>query len=142
MSLNVTNSSLSTGADMQQGFENLFTGNLDYSRNLQLLIAEQKFNEAEAQKQRDFEEYMSSTSYSRALKDLEGTGLNPYYILSGGGGASTPSGASAQSSASSFRSVGGSGWQLLGNLIGMGLMVATRGVGVMKTRPKPIGFGR
>ena len=54
------------------------------------------FNAEQAQLQREFEERMSSTSYQRAVADMEAAGLNPSVMLAGnGGGSSTPSGASA-----------------------------------------------
>lgn len=55
------------------------------------------FNAQEAQKQRDFEERMSSTAYTRAIEDIENAGLNPsmLYANGGSGQASTPSSASA-----------------------------------------------
>ena len=57
------------------------------------------FNAQQAQLQRDFEERMSSTSYQRAVADMEAAGLNPAVMIAGnGGGASTPSGSSASSS--------------------------------------------
>lgn len=60
---------------------------------------QQEFNSAEAQKQRDFEERMSNTSYQRAVEDIKAAGLNPSMLYASGGGSSmyVPSGASASS---------------------------------------------
>lgn len=61
--------------------------------------ANNQFSAQEAQKQRDWEQYMSNTSYQRAVADLKEAGLNPAMLYaSGGQGASTPSGASASAS--------------------------------------------
>lgn len=49
-------------------------------------------NAAEAQKNRDWQEMMSNSSYQRAVKDMQAAGLNPMLAYSQGG-ASTPSGA-------------------------------------------------
>lgn len=58
------------------------------------------FNAAEAQKNRDFQERMSSTSYQRMVKDLQKAGLNPVLAVHAGG-ASTPTGSTAYADTSS-----------------------------------------
>lgn len=55
-----------------------------------------QFNAEEAQKQRDWEEQMSSTSYQRAVADMRAAGVNPAMAMNQGG-ASTPSGSAASS---------------------------------------------
>lgn len=55
---------------------------------------ERQYNAEQAQIQRNWQEYMSNTSYQRAVKDMEAAGLNPALAFQNGG-ASTPSGYSA-----------------------------------------------
>lgn len=65
------------------------------SANRSMTHEQDEFARDEAQKQRDWEEHMSSTAYQRQMADMEAAGLNPIMAANKGGGASTPSGATA-----------------------------------------------
>lgn len=67
-------------------------------------IIQGEYNKTEAQKNRDWQEYMSNTAMQRAVKDYEAAGLSPAMMFAGSGGnsASTPSGSSAQISKPEF----------------------------------------
>lgn len=59
---------------------------------------ELQWSSAEAQKDRDWQEYMSSTAYQRAFDDIKAAGYNPWLILDRGSAASTPGGSTASAS--------------------------------------------
>ncbi len=61
--------------------------------------ANSAFNAEQAQKNRDFQLYMSNTAHQREVQDLQNAGLNP--ILSVNSGASTGAGSTASADTSS-----------------------------------------
>ena len=66
--------------------------------------ANSAFNAEQAQKNRDFQLYMSNTAHQREVQDLQNAGLNP--ILSANSGASTGTGSVASADTSSASGYG------------------------------------
>lgn len=96
-----------TDATFLEAFNNLFTGNLDYQRQVEREERQYQYNALEAQKQRDFEERLANTAVERQASQLSNLGVNSTaYFLGGGSGAATPSGASASGSSNSVSSSG------------------------------------
>ena len=66
--------------------------------NLQYMQNANAFNQAQSEKQMDFQERMRKTQYQTTVEDLKAAGLNPMLAYSQGG-AGTPAGVAATSSA-------------------------------------------
>ncbi|UPW41072.1 DNA pilot protein [Sigmofec virus UA08Rod_5614] len=108
----------------------------DWLRNKQLMDLANSFSASEAQKNRDFQERMSNTSYQRAIDDMKKAGINPVLAFNQGG-SSTPTGGFSTSVASSSGSSGR--YNADGALLG-GLLKLLSGFVQIGSAVAPIGF--
>nr|QJB19803.1 MAG: DNA pilot protein [Microvirus sp.] len=69
--------------------------------NERLMDKANEFSAGQAQKQMDFQKYMSSTAHQREMNDLIAAGLNPILTATGGQGAPMAAGAMAHSAMTS-----------------------------------------
>lgn len=75
--------------------EQRYNNALDRLYNASEAEKARQFNAEQAKLQREYEERLSNSAYSRAAADLQSIGVNPYVLLNGMSAASTPSGAAA-----------------------------------------------
>lgn len=75
--------------------------------NKEMMEAQHKFNADEAQKTRDWQEYMRNSAFQATVTDLRKAGLNPILAFGSGGATSTPQGAVATGSSAATNIAGG-----------------------------------
>lgn len=68
------------------------TANQNNQANIQMQQQTNQMSVEEAQKNRDFQQQMSSTAYQRSSADMQKAGLNPAMMFGSGSAASTPGG--------------------------------------------------
>lgn len=91
-----TANNLQTGLWTMANLMNQINVNRQNEKALESVTSANAYNAAEAQKNRDWQEKMSSTSYQRAVEDMKKAGINPI-LAAKNGGTDTGSGATASS---------------------------------------------
>lgn len=89
------------------------------AQQTQWVNAQQIFNSAEAQKNRDWQEYLSNTAHQREVADMLAAGINPVLSVTGGSGAAVGSGATASSSIPSSAHMGQVDMSQNGSIVSM-----------------------
>lgn len=99
------------GAARQQGASQYYLDEL-----------ERAYNSAEAEKNRNWQEYMSSTEIQRRMADYKAAGLNPYLALQSIGGNTNATSAAQSSSGNADMAVSRAG-ALVGSAIGVAAII-------------------
>lgn len=118
-----TNFSGSFGDKLKIWLDNAMLGDLDYSRQLEMLEKEMAFNSAEAEKNRQFNLATANTAFQRQAEDLQKAGYNPALVL-GGSGSSVSSSQNASIGSHSAKKSGSEFGAILGLIVNSALGVA------------------
>lgn len=106
--MSYTSSGMNPSEGIGRWWNNITGQTANNMLNIQEAEKARSFNSAEAQKQRDWEEFMSNTAYQRGVADMKAAGINPM-VIAGAAQASTPSGNSATSPAAHASASGSAG---------------------------------
>ena len=92
-----SNSWSQSGTDAMSAREwSALQAQIAWNRDMEAMQAQMQFNAEEAQKQRDWQEQMANTVYTRSVKNMREAGINPILAANMGlSGASVGSGATA-----------------------------------------------
>lgn len=89
---NFLGSLVTGGASLLGGMFSSDTSAKNTEANIAMQRETNQMSMQEAQKNRDFQQQMSSTAYQRASQDMQSAGLNPAMMFGSGSAASTPGG--------------------------------------------------